>query len=272
MINKGICIIGGYDNLSKLFFSEICEKKSDSIFINLNEKNIKKRNVFNMHIFQLKKIFNLIKKKKINNIVFLGKISRPNLSIFKNDGVIDKYLPILFDSFKKGDGSILKVVIKIFKQNNLRVISPKKLSTKLFFNEKEISSEMSKNDKNDMNKSVNILNDLSKYDIAQSIVCINGYIIGIEAAEGTDSLLKRTFKIRDELGQLNMKAGLLTKIPKKNQSLLVDLPVIGPKTVNMVKKANLNGIAINKNFTMVENKTKTLRLMKINQLCLYDLS
>ena len=69
-----------------------------------------------------------------------------------------------------------------------------------------------------------------------------------------------------------MKAGLLTKIPKKNQSLLVDLPVIGPKTVNMVKKANLNGIAINKNLTMVENKTKTLRLMKINQLCLYDLS
>ena len=55
MINKGICIIGGYDNLSKLFFSEICEKKTDSIFINLNEKNIKKRNVFNMHIFQLKK-------------------------------------------------------------------------------------------------------------------------------------------------------------------------------------------------------------------------
>ena len=32
MINKGICIIGGYDNLSKLFFSEICEKSQTDFY------------------------------------------------------------------------------------------------------------------------------------------------------------------------------------------------------------------------------------------------
>ena len=36
----------------------------------------------------------------------------------------------------------------------------------------------------------------------------------------------------------------LTKIPKKKQSKL-DLPVIGPKTIDLVYKANLNGIFIN---------------------------
>ena len=76
-----------------------------------------------------------------------------------------------------------------------------------------------------------MLNDLSKYDNAQSIVCINGYIIAIEAAEGTDRFNeKNSYNIRKKIKQLNEnKAGLLIKIPKKNQSKLIDLPVIGPK-------------------------------------------
>ena len=72
------------------------------------------------------------------------------------------------------------------------------------------------NDKKDKNKSIKLLNDLSKYDNAQSAVCINGYIMAIEAVEGTDSMLKRVISIRKNLNQLDIKAGILTKIPKKN--------------------------------------------------------
>ena len=46
----------------------------------------------------------------------------------------------------------------------------------------------------------------------------------------------------------------ISKSSQKNQSRLIDLPVIGLKTIKLVKKVNLNGIAINGKYTMVDNK------------------
>ena len=116
-----------------------------------------------------------------------------------------------------------------------------------------------------------ILNDLSRYDNAQAIVIVNGYILAIEAAEGTDNLLKRTAAVRKKLKQLDRNAGFLVKIPKKNQSKLIDLPVIGLKTLILVKKANLRGIAINAKFTIIKNKDKILEYAKNNNLKIYNI-
>ena len=168
-------------------------------------------------------------------------------------------------------GNILKSVINIFNQKNFRVLSPRSVTNKFFLSNKDVLKTISNVDKNDIAKSKKILNDLSKYDNAQSVISVNGYLIAIEAAEGTDDLLKRAAKVRERLDQLKIKSGVLTKIPKKNQSTLVDLPVIGPQTIRLVKKANLNGLAIKQKFTMVENKRKTIELIKKFNLRLYNL-
>ena len=62
------------------------------------------------------------------------------------------------------------------------------------------------------------------------------------------------------------------EVPKKNQSRLVDLPVIGPKTLKLIKKANLNGMAINPKLTMVHKKEELISLAKEYSLKIYDLS
>ena len=80
--NEPICIIGGYDLISGSFFRYCKKSREDSIFINVNNHIIKKKNIYNYRIFQLEKIFNLLKKKKIKNLIFLGKVDRPNLPEF----------------------------------------------------------------------------------------------------------------------------------------------------------------------------------------------
>ena len=273
MINSDTtCIIGGYDMISGSFYSEIRKKENNPIFININSKTIKKNGVYNFKIFQLKKIFETLLKHNIKNIIFLGKISRPNLFEFKNDGEIEKYLPILIESFKKGDGRILLTVIKIFRENGFNVLSPKKMGDKFFLKNNNLCNNYKGTDELDIKKSIKILNDLSKYDNAQAIVSVKGHVIAIEAAEGTDELLKRSILIRKNLDNIRTKAGILIKIPKKKQSMLVDLPVIGPKTINLINKANLNGLALNSKYTMVYNKLEVLRLVKKFKLKIYDLS
>ena len=129
-------------------------------------------------------------------------------------------------------------------------------------------NEKNNADKNDISKGVSLLNNISRYDNAQAAVVSNGYILGIEATEGTDLLLKRVAAEKKKLN-LSKREGMLVKIAKINQSNLTDNPVIGPKTITNVIKANLNGIAIKKDNTIIFNKELTLRMLEENKINLY---
>ena len=269
---KPICIIGGYDPLSNSFYNFLKKNDKSTIFINVNGRKIKKSKFYNFGIFELKKILNVLNKFKVNDIIFIGKVRRPNLDSYKTDGEIEKYINLILSSFLEGDGAVLNVIIKIFREKGYNVLPANSISNKFILQKSEIHNAEISSDKRDIAKSVNILNALSKYDNAQSLVCVNGHIIGIEAVEGTDELLKRSYVLRKKYNNIKNKIGILTKIPKKNQSKLIDLPVIGPKTLTLIKKSNLNGLAINRKYTIIENKHKTLKLLKDLNLRIYDVN
>ncbi len=269
--NQPICIIGGYDPISKSFFNSLKKKYNSTLFINLLETSYSDKNLFTYKIFELKKIFSLLKLNKINEIIFLGKIIRPNLSDFKKDGIVEKYIPLLLQAYKKGDGAVLNEVIKIFKEHKFKIVSPFKYSDEYRFSQSNVTKILANEDHLDITKSSNLLNAISRYDNAQSVISINGYIYGIEAVEGTDALLNRVYKLRHQYNQLQYKSGFLVKKPKKNQSKLIDLPVIGPQTINLIYKANLKGLALDYKNTMIYKRNKVLELIKQYNLIVYDI-
>ena len=251
---KNICIMGGYDDLSKSFFDDLQKNNIKSIFLNFNKTKSKRKNIFNLKVYELKKILHILKLNNISEIILLGKIDRPNLVNFKLDGVIDKYLSVLHNAYKKGDDFLLKSILNIFKQYGYLIKSPLDQSTSFTLNKKDLKVDPNDKVKLDIKKGKSILLALSKFDNAQSIVIIDGYILAIEAAEGTDQMLERVFKIRKKNRTINEKKGVLVKMAKKNQSNLVDLPVLGPKTIEIVAKANLSSIAFDPLSTLILNK------------------
>ena len=268
-IKGNVCIMGGYDDLSKSFFDDLQKIKNQSIFLNFNKSKFKKKNIFNVEVYELKKILNLLKLKNISEIIFLGKIDRPNLKNFKLDGEIDKHLPILSNAYKKGDDFLLKSILNIFKQYGYLIKSPLDLSASYLLSKNDLKSNPDFRTKMDIKKGRDILIALSKYDNAQSIVIVDGYIHAIEAAEGTDQMLKRVIEIRKRNKTINEKKGALIKIAKKNQSRLVDLPVLGPKTIEIAAKANLASIALDPLTTLILNKKNFIKKSKKENIDLY---
>ena len=114
--NVSLCVIGGYDPLARAYFKNLKKKYNSTFFINLLNISFAEKDLYNFKIYQLKKILDLLKSKKVNEIVFLGKIMRPNLSNFKKDGVVEKYIPLLLSAYKSGDGAVLDSVVNIFKE------------------------------------------------------------------------------------------------------------------------------------------------------------
>ena len=271
---KNICVLGGNDDLTNSFYLYCKKKFNNSIYINFSsKKNIKNvdKNIFYLHLYELKKCLNILEKNHIDEIVLLGKISRPDLSKFKLDGIIDQYLDKILDAYKKGDGKILNAVISIFNEKGFKIVPITSLTSNFSFNKDSTNMlfNMNNSDQNDINKALKILNDLSKYDNAQSIVLDNGFILAIEAAEGTDEMLDKVYNYKKKLGLNKESRGILVKLPKKNQSLKVDLPVIGPKTIKLLKKSKINSLAVSREHTLVNKIDKTIMEIEKNRINLY---
>ena len=77
-------------------------------------------------------------------------------------------------------------------------------------------------------------------------------MLAIEAAEGTDRMLERLAELRRD-GRIHARdgVGVLVKAPKPDQDRRIDLPSIGPRTVEGVKRAGLAGIAVVAGSTIV---------------------
>ena len=76
-------------------------------------------------------------------------------------------------------------------------------------------------------------------DIGQAAVVRDGYVLAVEAAEGTDAMLRRCREFRGD-----RPSGVLVKRPKPGQERRVDLPTIGVATVEGVSGVGLKGIAV----------------------------
>ena len=78
-------------------------------------------------------------------------------------------------------------------------------------------------------------------DAGQAAVAINDRVVALEAAEGTDAMLDRVALLRQN-GRLrpnDRRAGVLAKCAKPQQDLRVDMPTIGPKTIEGAAAAGL---------------------------------
>ena len=107
----------------------------------------------------------------------------------------------------------------------------------------------------DIQRGLKVAKALGAQDVGQSVVVQQGLVLGVEALEGSDNLIKRTASLKQEgLG------GIFVKIIKPNQETRVDRAVIGPLTVNYAAQAGLRGIAAEADHVILLNKDETIAL------------
>lgn len=196
------------------------------------------------------------KDNEVQNIIFIGGINRPNFKNLAVDKIGGLLLFKIVGQKIRGDDSLLKIVADFFENYGFKVISSNEIYKNQQFDTNIITVAHPSNlNKNDIELGINILNHLSPFDIAQSVIVESGYILGIEAAEGTDNLIVRCADLRKKL-----HGGVLVKIPKLGQDNRLDMPTIGPNTIKNLAKYNYTGVAIQKNNVIIVEEELTIKL------------
>ena len=223
-----------------------------------NNKFKKEKNSHQISIGKFGKIINLIKEKKSKNVLFAGKIAKPKFSTLRLDLKGAYYMPSIIRAAKLGDAAIIKSIIKILDNENIKVISS------IFFNpELTLKSgnytklKASKSDNNSIKKGIIYFNKLNNLDHVQAVIVKDNSILAIEDRQGTKKMLSRLKKKSE---------GILIKLPKKKQDLRIDLPTIGLQTLKDCKKFGLKGIVLKSKRNIFLDKDKCISFANRNRI------
>jgi DUF1009 family protein len=202
-----------------------------------------------------------LKAARATDLVIVGRVHRPELKGLKPDLGLVRYLPkIVRIVAAGGDDSVLRRVVRFFEQQGLRVIGPGEAAPEIVIGEGHLGAETSSaDDRSDIAKGLEVIRALGPYDIGQSVIVAGGRIEAIEGAEGTDRMIARAAARRVEAGGGRPRRGVLVKRSKPGQDLRVDMPAIGPATVESADAAGLAGIAVEAGKVLVAERARTIR-------------
>ncbi len=255
-----LCIIAGGGSLPQQLITH-CTNTGREVFVIAIEGNADKNINLNgidhiwIKIGQAGSGFAKLKEKKINELVMIGTIKRPTIKDLVPDLKTAKFFAkIALKSL--GDDGILRALINEFKQDGIRVIGIQDVMPDILIKSGVLGKHKpNKQSLADIKRALEVATQLGKLDVGQAVIVQEGLVLGVEGIEGTGELIKRCAEYKRK-GQ----DGVLLKLRKPQQDLRVDLPTIGPKTIEDAHKYGLKGVCLHAGNGLIVDEKETINL------------
>lgn len=206
------------------------------------------------------KMFKALKSAGCRDVVFAGYIIRPRVNPLKFDLKLVSVAAKLLPTLKKGDTATLDAVREIFEAEGLQILGAHEILQDLLMPSGTLTKAApSQDDFADMKRAYSIATQMGIADVGQGAVVAQGLCLGIETIQGTDAMLNFVATTSADY-RPDEKAGMgvLLKAPKRGQDWRIDLPAIGPDTLENAAKAGLSGIAVQAGGVLVLGLDETI--------------
>lgn len=187
----------------------------------------------------------LARARGIRDVVMVGALTRPRLRDLGLDWTMLRLLPRIAGLFRGGDNHLLSGVLGLVAEQGFRLVGAHEVAPRLLLPEGVLGARApSAGDRADIDRGLAVIRTLGPFDVGQGVIVVDGLVAAVEAAEGTDEMLKRYGEMR-RTGRLRFPAGrgVLVKAPKPGQDRRIDLPSVGMATIARAHEAGLGGIA-----------------------------
>lgn len=254
-------IIAGGGSIPKMLIEE-CIRQNQDFAIMAIEGNAEKDLLKGVNapykwirIGQAGSGFKFFKDEQVEDVVMIGTIKRP--SIF--DIVPDLRTTAFFAKVGAkalGDDGLLRAVVDEIEKDGMKVKGIHEVMPSLLIKEGVLTKKTpSKEHMVDIKRGVEAAFELGRLDIGQAVVVQHGLVLGVEGIEGTDELIKRCKDYRRKGG-----GGVLVKLRKPQQDMRIDLPTIGPKSVERAHESGLEGIVVHAGNGLIVDEKETIAL------------
>jgi len=209
--------------------------------------------VIRFRVEQLAHFFTTLKDRKVEEVVFAGAIHRPKIDPTAFDPETLKLAPKFLAAMQGGDDMILRVVLSLFEDAGFTIRAAHEVAPDLLPMPGVLTNvSPDTKDKTDAARAAEVTATLGVADVGQGCVVQQGQVLACETLPGTDWMLAQLanapFSARPDPSK---GAGVFFKAPKPGQDRRVDLPIIGPATVDAVAAAGLGGLVLEAGGVMI---------------------
>ncbi|WP_029014743.1 LpxI family protein [Niveispirillum irakense] len=198
-------------------------------------------------------ILDRLKAEGVGDIVMAGRVRRPSLTELRPDWKATQFFARI--GLKAlGDDGLLRGVAQVLEEEGFRVVGVQTLITGLLTPEGPLGTHRADEQAlADIAHGITVARALGGLDIGQSVVVQQGVVLGVEAIEGTDALIQRCGALRRP-----GPGPVLVKCAKPQQDRRLDLPALGPDTVDNCIAAGFAGIAAQAGNTLFLGRDKAV--------------
>ena len=195
---------------------------------------------------ELSRLIETFKREGISRAVMAGQVKHKQIfSSIRPDWRLAK---VLLSLGTRNTDSLLGAVAKVLADEGITLENSTSLLEPLLAKTGVLSQrEPSEQEKKNIDYGRAVARHLAQYDIGQTVVVAEAACVAVEAMEGTDATIERAGQI---MASLDAEASTLSraltvvKIAKPNQDMRFDVPVIGVKTIEVMRKAGASCLAV----------------------------
>ena len=190
-----------------------------------------------------------LKRRGVTRLCLAGQVKRPDIDLSLVDPLTAPLLAQIQAVMAKGDDTLLRAVIAVLEGQGFVVEGAHEWVPDLMPAPGVLAgTQPDDSSERDAARGFDVLRALGAADVGQACVIAKGQVVAVEALAGTEWMLN---SLKDLPESASAKGGIFVKAAKPGQDMRVDVPTIGPGTVDQVADAGLAGMVVPQGQVMV---------------------
>jgi len=193
---------------------------------------------------EIAKFLELLSAERVTKVVLAGQVKHVQLfSSIKADGLMSRALQSLH---RKNTDALLGAFVRMVESRGIRVVDSTLFLKPLLALPGPLTRRSPDPDEEaDVAYGREIAKKVAGLDIGQTVVVADRACVAVEAMEGTDAAIERASRLS------NGRRLVVVKVSKPHQDMRFDVPVVGRKTIEVMRGANATVLAVDAGKTLL---------------------
>jgi len=215
------------------------------------ELSQKAREVHWLSLGEVTKLLELLRAEGVERVVLAGQVKHVQLfSSIKADGLMRRALGSLQ---RRNTDALIGAFVKMLEGRGIEVVDSTLFLKPLLPEAGTLTRRApDAGEQADIAYGREIAKKIAGLDIGQTIVVADRACIAVEAMEGTDATIERAATLS------NGRRLVVVKVSKPYQDMRFDVPVVGPKTIQVMRRANATALAVDAGKTLLFERQRLL--------------
>ena len=227
--------------------------------------------VYWLSLGELSKLIETFQREGISRAIMAGQVKHKQIfSSIKPDWRLAK---VLLSLTARNTDSLLGAIARVLESEGISLMSSTALLEPMLADEGVLTSRVpSDAEQTNITYGRAVAQHLSRFDIGQTVVIAEAACVAVEAMEGTDQTILRAGELMKSpsLGKepsTFSRALTVIKVAKPNQDMRFDVPVVGIRTIEIMKQAGATCLALDAGRCLMFDKSAVIAAANVAGIC-----